>query len=87
MITRDQALTAQHFHYGDCQKIVGPRGGVQFKVERWRRNGRTQTWKTRPDDFRIPVKFGVKDYGQITSAYADRFHVASDCPVEELRAY
>ena len=31
-----------------------------------RRNGRTQTWKTRPNDFRIPIKIGFKTYGNIT---------------------
>jgi len=32
---------------------------------RVRRNGRTQLWKTRPNDFRIPVKAGLKAYGNI----------------------
>jgi hypothetical protein len=27
-----------------------------------RRNGRTKTWKTRPGQFRIPVKYGMYDY-------------------------
>lgn len=30
-----------------------------------RRNGRTQTWKTRPNDFRIPIKIGFRQYGEI----------------------
>lgn len=25
-----------------------------------RRNGRTQTWKTRPNDFRTPMKYGLR---------------------------
>lgn len=33
---------------------------------RLRRNGRTQTWKTRPNDFRIPVKAGLRSTAQIT---------------------
>lgn len=34
----------------------------------WRlhRNGATQRWKTRPFAFRIPVKAGLKAYGEIT---------------------
>ena len=32
----------------------------------WRRNGATKTWKTRPGEFRIPVKFGLYAYGYIT---------------------
>jgi hypothetical protein len=45
---------------------------------RWwkcRRNGRTQLWKTRPDDFRIPVKTGFRACGQITPANVDYFRI------------
>jgi hypothetical protein len=45
-----------------------------------RRNGATQTWKTRPGDFRIPVKYGLKGYGNITPANIDQFHAEDDCP-------
>ena len=31
-----------------------------------RRNGATKLWKTRPDEFRIPIKIGFRDYGQVT---------------------
>lgn len=31
-----------------------------------RRNGKTQTWKTRPNEFRIPIKYGFRFYGEIT---------------------
>lgn len=30
-----------------------------------KRNGRTQTWKTRPSEFRIPIKIGFRDYGSV----------------------
>lgn len=36
---------------------------------RWwrvRRNGRTKLWKTRPDEFRVPVKAGLRSCGEIT---------------------
>lgn len=32
---------------------------------RVRVTGRVKTWKTRPDDFRIPVVHGLRDYGYI----------------------
>ena len=35
------------------------------KLWQCRRNGKTQLWKTRPDDFRIPIKYGFKSYGEI----------------------
>jgi hypothetical protein len=36
---------------------VRMRNGNNWRV---RRNGKTQTWVTRPDDFRIPCKAGLK---------------------------
>lgn len=33
---------------------------------RVRRNGQTKTWKTRPGEFRIPVKAGLRACGYIT---------------------
>lgn len=36
------------------------------RLWRCRRNGATQTWKTRPGEFRIPIKAGHNRYGQIT---------------------
>jgi len=32
----------------------------------YRQNGKIQFWKTRPDDFRIPVKRGLYEYGAVT---------------------
>lgn len=32
----------------------------------YRQNGKIQFWKTRPEDFRIPVKRGLYEYGAIT---------------------
>ena len=37
---------------------------------RCRVNGRLQTWKTRPGDFKLPVKHGLRDYFYITQAHA-----------------
>jgi hypothetical protein len=31
----------------------------------YRQNGKIQFWKTRPEDFRIPVKRGLYEYGEI----------------------
>jgi hypothetical protein len=33
--------------------------------QRWRVNGRCQTWKTMPYCFRLPVKRGLKQYGTV----------------------
>jgi hypothetical protein len=39
--------------------------GKWWKV---RRNGQTKRWKTRPEEFRIPIKMGLYNYGYITHA-------------------
>ena len=83
MVTKDQALTENDFHYGICTQAIGPRGGKTIKQVRVRRNGKTQTWKTRPNDFRIPIKCGLYEYGEITQTNADQFHTAKDCPLAE----
>lgn len=33
---------------------------------RWRVSGKVQTWKTRPNEFKIPVKHGLYDNGYVT---------------------
>jgi len=32
----------------------------------WRANGKLKTWKTRPEDFKLPIKHGLRDFGYIT---------------------
>lgn len=61
MITYEQALTGRVF--------------ITKTGRRWRRNGKTQTWKTRPGEFRIPVKHGLYEYGEITHEQAENFSV------------
>jgi len=34
--------------------------------QRWKVNGKTKTWKTRPNEIKIPVKHGLYSYGYIT---------------------
>lgn len=69
MLTKEQALTAGVFHMLYRGKCVV-----------WRRNGAAQTWKTRPTEFRIPVRYGMYRYQQITQENAAHFHVESECP-------
>jgi hypothetical protein len=62
-------MTADRFHHAaDCAQVItyGPRGGPHFpRTEEWRRNGATQTWRTRPDEYRVPVKYGLRSYGAL----------------------
>lgn len=82
MVTKEQALSADVFHYGECSRSTGPRGGERVHVEQWRRNGSTQTWKTRPDEFRVPIKYGMRSYSQLTDYNASEFHAEADCPLK-----
>ncbi len=84
MITKDQALSANTFHYVgrcNCTRTVGPRGGVTEKVTSCRRSGATKTWKTRPDHFRVPVKYGMYESGEVTHDNASEWHTAENCPL------
>jgi hypothetical protein len=46
-------------------------------LKQWqcRRNGKTQTWKTRPNDWRIPVKAGLRSCGAITPSTLGHFTI------------
>jgi len=39
--------------------------------QRWKVNGAPKTWKTRPDEVRVPVKHGLYNYGYITENILD----------------
>lgn len=81
MITKQQAIACHEFHYGTCTRRIGPRGGITEHSEIWRRNGQTKLWKTRPSEFRVPIKHGLYAYDYITHDQADQFHAADDCPL------
>lgn len=76
-----KALVTDRFHYGECSKRVGPKGGVYISRNEWRRNGANQTWKTDSTRFRIPIKYGMRSYDAITEWNVASFHAESDCEV------
>lgn len=87
MITLAQLRSAEFtraiFHFTGrhaCSVTIGPRGGYSERITRARTNGRLQTWKTRPADFRLPVVRGMRDYGSITPDNAQFWHAEADCP-------
>lgn len=81
MVTKEQALTAKDFHFGECVKTVGPRGGVRITQEIWRRSGQTKTWKRAPDAFSVPIKYGLYNYSYVDHTNENTFHVAEDCTI------
>jgi hypothetical protein len=54
MITKSDAMTVREFYHVKLRNADGT--AVRCRV-----NGACKTWKTRPDDFRLPVKYGLKD--------------------------
>lgn len=72
MITKEQAVNASEFHH------ISPRPNGTCEV--WRRNGVTQTWKTKPTEFRVPVKWGLYRYGDITQHEVEQFYTSEECP-------
>lgn len=68
MITKEQALTERSFRE---IKPVNPPLNTHFK--KWRVNGKCKTWKTRPDEFKLPIKHGLWTYGYLTHENAHLF--------------
>lgn len=91
MVTKEQALKLRYgaeVHYTgrhDCTRVVGPRGGIRETITRCRVTGACKTWKREPARFRLPVKYGLREYAAIDShswSGDPRFwHVAADCPL------
>lgn len=71
--THEQIISSSEYHF--------VRAGKSCEV--WRRNGATKLWKTRPNEFRIPVKHGLYDHGYITQSdiiHVD--HIGTDCNID-----
>lgn len=87
MVTKEQLFNADgmvHLHYTGkhrCSKTVGPRGGVTVNVTEVRQSGSIKTWKTRPNDFHMPVKYGLRESWYVDQDNAKDFHLASECPL------
>lgn len=73
MLTRQQLETAL-----DGGKLFVEMSNGRFW--RARRNGRTQTWKRDPGKFRIPIKMGLRNYGELTprDLFDSRTQIAAD---------
>ena len=62
-----------------CTFEVGPRGGVKHRPVVARRNGRVQVWKTRPEDYSAPFKYGLREAFRLTPYEARNWTTADDC--------
>ena len=69
MITKQQAIDSKHrqeFNHVSVKNADGT-------PARCRVNGRCKVWKTRPLEFRLPVKHGLYDCFYITQDNADEW--------------
>ena len=69
MVTKDQAQTVRNFEH------VTLKGSDKLPV-RCRAMGKCQVWKTRPNDFKLPVKHGLYQSFYITQDNADQWTIA-----------
>lgn len=67
MITKEIAVNS---HYRQEFKHIN-RKNADGSPLRCRVNGKCKTWKTRPNDFKLPVKFGLYDCFYITPDNCD----------------
>ncbi len=62
MITRKEVNNLKH---GDILYHVINRN-ADGTPQRWRVNGNLKTWKTRPDEFKLPIKNGLWNCSYLT---------------------
>jgi len=88
MITKEQAMTCEQFRqiadldgsysHNGFQRVFIPLKGSFIPLDKpimWRANGKCKTWKTRPTEFKLPIKHGMYSYGYITQDNAHLFEV------------
>ncbi len=67
---------AKQLKYGDELYTMSLKNS-DGSPQRWRVNGKPKTWKTRPNDVKVPIKRGLREY-----AYA-----ANDGAVSNLHEF
>jgi hypothetical protein len=74
-ITLEQA---KNLRYGQVLHLRG-HANRDGSPMRWRVNGRPKVWKRRPDEVRVPIKYGLKTCGYLTHHTLDQFTLAETC--------
>jgi hypothetical protein len=75
MVTKEQAVNARH---GDEFHFTG-KHDCKVRITRVRVTGKCQVWKTSPERFRLPVKYGLYESSCIDDSNAGSYHAAKDC--------
>ena len=69
MITKTQALTVHTVYHATKRNADG-------SPVRARANGSCKVWKTRPAEFRLPIKNGLYNYGYLDNDNADEWYAS-----------
>lgn len=69
MVTKEEAMTARNFVHVTAK-------GRDKQPLRCRAMGKCIVWKTRPNEFKLPVKYGLYQSFYITEANAHEWNVA-----------
>ena len=69
MITKDQAMSNCYFKHVSLKDSRG--NPIQCRA-----SGKCKTWKTRPEEFKLPVKYGLYQSFYITPENAHEWNVA-----------
>ena len=79
MITKQEAMDL------DIGQVIyhGKNRDSKNYPQKWRVNGKTQTWKTRPNDFKVPLKHGMYDWWYLQPSNVEDFHHSRNCPFEK----
>ena len=87
MISIEQAKALRHgdeVHHGACRVHIGPRGGKTWFITRLRVGGKLKLWKGIPENFRLPLKYGLGYSYFLDQNNARNFHIPADCPVKDI---
>lgn len=80
MISQKQAETKHAFHInGVCKLTLGTRGRLIIFTPVYHSNGKIKTWHD--GGWRLPIKRGLYEHGEINNTTADRFHLEEECQV------
>ena len=82
MVTKEEAMKCNTFHYGECTRAIGPNGGEKIDIIKWRASGKCKTWKRNPLKFSLPIKFGLYRSSYLTQENSDLFHSEENCPLK-----
>jgi hypothetical protein len=83
MVTKEQALTANTFHYTGQHACT--MRNTRRQVTTARRTRATWLWPNDSTRFNVPVTYGAQEWGDITEKNAEDYHVAEECPLRQGR--